>query len=87
MDFVEDSLWIRMELMERSVADAIALVEEGIDLNEKIMAQVARDVRSFLGYQRKMLAYMDYTLVRPWMRSSTFSQRGLRIEMSDQTTS
>lgn len=87
VDLVEDSLWIRMELMERSVADAIALVEEGIDLNEKIMAQVARDVRSFLGYQRKMLAYMDYTLVRPWMRSSTFSQRGLRIEMSDQTTS
>ncbi len=44
VDLVEDSLWIRMELMERSVADAIALVEEGIDLNEKIMAQVAHDV-------------------------------------------
>nr|VWO96536.1 N/A [Ganoderma boninense] len=47
VDLVEDSLWIRMELMERSVADAIALVEEGIDLNEKIMSQIARDVGTF----------------------------------------
>ncbi|KAM5537386.1 hypothetical protein V8D89_008905 [Ganoderma adspersum] len=60
VDLVEDSLWIRMELMERSVADAIALVEEGIDLNEKIMAQVARDALDALVYlQSKGIAHRD----------------------------
>ena len=55
VDLVEDSLWIRMELMERSLADVIALVEEGIDLNEKIIAQIARDV-STTSYHSKTLA-------------------------------
>ncbi|KAI1789681.1 kinase-like protein [Ganoderma leucocontextum] len=60
VDLVEDSLWIRMELMERSVADAIALVEEGIDLNEKIMAQVAHDALDALVYlQSKGIAHRD----------------------------
>ena len=44
VDLVEDSLWIRMELMERSVADIIALVEEGVLLDERIMGQIAGDV-------------------------------------------
>ena len=45
VDLQEDSLWIRMELMSRSVADVIALVEEGVFLNEKAIAQIASDVR------------------------------------------
>lgn len=44
VDLQEDSLWIRMELMERSLADVIALVEDGILLDEKVMAQMAGDV-------------------------------------------
>ncbi|EJF57489.1 kinase-like protein [Dichomitus squalens LYAD-421 SS1] len=60
VDLVEDSLWIRMELMERSIADVIALVEEGIDLSEKIMAQIARDVVDALCYlQSNCIAHRD----------------------------
>lgn len=44
VDLVEDSLWVRMELMERSVADIIALAEEGVQLDEQLMAQIAKDV-------------------------------------------
>lgn len=44
VDLQDDSLWIRMELMERSVADVIALVEEGIILDERVMSQMAGDV-------------------------------------------
>ncbi len=47
VDTVEDALWIRMELMDRSLADVIGLVEKGLVLEEKPMAQVACDVSLF----------------------------------------
>lgn len=45
VDLVEDSLWIRMDLMERSLADVIAYVDEGVVIHEKSIARIARDVR------------------------------------------
>ena len=45
VDLIEDSLWIEMELMERSLADVLALVEEGLVLEEKVIARFTGDVR------------------------------------------
>lgn len=47
VDIVEDALWIKMELMERSLADMLLLVEEGIVLEEKPIALFASDVSYF----------------------------------------
>jgi hypothetical protein len=44
VDLVDDALWIVMELMERSLADVVALVEEGLMLQERMIARFARDV-------------------------------------------
>ena len=46
VDLQEDSLWIRMELMERSLADVVALVEDGHmeKMDEKVVARFASDV-------------------------------------------
>jgi hypothetical protein len=45
VDLVEDTLWIRMELMERSLADMIQLVENGLMLHDRTIARFASDVR------------------------------------------
>jgi len=44
IDLVEDSLWIRMELMERSLADVVGLVTEGLMVQERMIARFASDV-------------------------------------------
>jgi hypothetical protein len=44
VDLVEASLWIRMELMERSLADVVGLVEEGLMVQERMIARFASDV-------------------------------------------
>jgi len=44
VDLVEDSVWLRMELMERSLADVIVLVESGLVLQERTIARFASDV-------------------------------------------
>ena len=46
VDLQEDALWIRMELMERSLADVVALVEDGHleRMDEKVVARFASDV-------------------------------------------
>lgn len=41
---VDTSLWIRMELMERSLADVIGLVAEGLALQERMIARFTSDV-------------------------------------------
>jgi len=46
VDLVEDSLWVRMELMERSLADIIGLVGDGLQLQERTIARFASDVCS-----------------------------------------
>jgi serine/threonine-protein kinase CLA4 len=45
VDVVDDSLWIRMELMDRSLADVLNLAENGVIMTEVHIAQVACDVR------------------------------------------
>ena len=40
----EYSLWIRMELMDRSLADILNLADEGVTMAEVHIAQVAKDV-------------------------------------------
>lgn len=51
VDLVEDSLWIRMELMERSLADVVSLVDSGLVLLDRMIARFASDVSySFVLY-------------------------------------
>jgi hypothetical protein len=47
VDFVEDSLWIRMELMETSLADVISVADEGVELTEPLLARFAEDVSDY----------------------------------------
>jgi hypothetical protein len=47
VDLVEDSLWVRMELMERSLADMVELVGDGLMLQDRMLARFASDVRLF----------------------------------------
>ncbi|KAH6904493.1 STE/STE20/PAKA protein kinase [Coprinopsis sp. MPI-PUGE-AT-0042] len=60
MDFLEDTLWIRMELMERSLADMIALVEEGLMIHDRMIARFASDILNGLDYlQQNHIAHRD----------------------------
>lgn len=60
VDLVEDALWIRMELMERSLADIIGLVSEGLMLTDPIISKFASDVLLALEYLRKnCIAHRD----------------------------
>ncbi|KAI9060149.1 kinase-like protein [Trametes sanguinea] len=60
VDLVEDSLWICMDLMERSLADIIAYADEGVMFHEKSIARVAGDVLHALDYlQTKGIAHRD----------------------------
>ena len=47
VDLVEDSLWVRMELMERSLADLVGLVGDGLMLQDRMLARFASDVSPF----------------------------------------
>ncbi|KAF8515681.1 kinase-like protein [Hysterangium stoloniferum] len=49
-DFAESMLWIRMELMTRSLADVLVLAEEGLELDESIIARFASDALLALSY-------------------------------------
>lgn len=44
VDLTEDTLWVRMELMERSLADIVGLVVDGLMLQDRMIARFARDV-------------------------------------------
>ncbi|KAH9852916.1 kinase-like protein [Lenzites betulinus] len=60
VDLVEDSLWIRMDLMERSLADVTAYAEEGVFIHEKSIARIAGDVLDALDYlQSRGIAHRD----------------------------
>jgi serine/threonine protein kinase len=39
------TLWVEMELMERSLADVLPLVEDGLEIPEGVVARLASDVR------------------------------------------
>jgi len=60
VDLVEDSLWVRMELMERSLADMVGLVGDGLMLQDRMLARFASDVLSALEYlQKHCIAHRD----------------------------
>ncbi|TDL26886.1 kinase-like protein [Rickenella mellea] len=60
VDVVEDSLWIRMELMERSLADILALAEEGLIIQEEVIARFASDILQALTYMEGVgIAHRD----------------------------
>ncbi|KZT23011.1 kinase-like protein [Neolentinus lepideus HHB14362 ss-1] len=60
VDLLEDSLWIRMELMDRSLADVIALIGDGVSIPETAMARFASDVLHGLQYlQSHNVAHRD----------------------------
>ncbi|RDB23610.1 Serine/threonine-protein kinase pakA [Hypsizygus marmoreus] len=60
VDLVEDTLWIRMELMERSLADIVGLVVEGLTLQDRVIARFASDVLQALEYlQKHRIAHRD----------------------------
>ncbi|KAH7920220.1 kinase-like protein [Leucogyrophana mollusca] len=60
VDLVDDSVWIRMEHMERSLADVIGLVSEGLSLQERMIARFASDVLMALEYlQKQHIAHRD----------------------------
>ncbi|KIK09564.1 hypothetical protein K443DRAFT_127473 [Laccaria amethystina LaAM-08-1] len=50
VDLLEDSLWIRMELMERSLADIVGLVGDGLMLQDRMIARFASDLADSDGY-------------------------------------
>lgn len=60
VNLVDDSVWIRMELMERSLADVVGLVGEGLSLQERMIARFASDVLLALEYlQKHHIAHRD----------------------------
>ena len=54
VDLVDDALWIRMELMDRSLADILNLAEHGIALAEVHIAQFAADALAALVHSQSM---------------------------------
>jgi hypothetical protein len=46
--FAEDELWLRMELMDRSCADLLALYEMGLVVEERHVACITQDVSYFI---------------------------------------
>ena len=62
-DFVEDVLWIRMELMERSLADVVVLSEEGLHLEERVIARLTSDA--------SQISFLIYLLVTPFVNLSS----------------
>jgi len=50
VDTIDDSLWIKMELMERSLADVLALGEEGLVVPEKVIARFTSDILNALAH-------------------------------------
>ncbi|KAJ8487336.1 hypothetical protein ONZ45_g14379 [Pleurotus djamor] len=60
VDLVDDSLWIRMELMERSLADVVDLVQSGLPLQERMIARFTSDILHALVYlQKHRIAHRD----------------------------
>lgn len=71
VDLAEDCLWIEMELMERSLADMLALAEEGLMLLEPMVARFTKDVSSSVESAVLLVAdnvvhYRYLTLWRTW---------------------
>ncbi|KAL0575316.1 hypothetical protein V5O48_006667 [Marasmius crinis-equi] len=60
VDLVEDTLWIRMSLMERSLTDVLDLVTSGLVLEERMIARFTRDIIRALQFLRSYnIAHRD----------------------------
>ncbi|KAI0692334.1 kinase-like domain-containing protein [Cytidiella melzeri] len=60
VDLVEDSLWISMELMDRSLADILNLIEEGVEVQEQHIAHFTKDALTALSFlQTQRIAHRD----------------------------
>jgi len=60
VNLVDDSVWIRMELMERSLADVVGLVSEGLSLQDRMIGRFTSDVLLALEYlQKHHIAHRD----------------------------
>ncbi|KAJ7607403.1 hypothetical protein FB45DRAFT_1135466 [Roridomyces roridus] len=61
VDLMDDALWIRMELMERSLADVVGLVDAGLRIQEpRVLARFASDMLQALDYlQKHGIAHRD----------------------------
>ncbi|KAF7297328.1 Non-specific serine/threonine protein kinase [Mycena indigotica] len=61
VDLMDDALWIRMELMERSLADVVGLADQGLRLQEpRIIARFASDMLLAIDYlQKHQIAHRD----------------------------
>ncbi|KAI0759668.1 kinase-like protein [Irpex lacteus] len=60
VDLMDDALWISMELMDRSLADVLNLVEEGVQMDERHIARFAKDTLTALSFlQRQGIAHRD----------------------------
>ncbi|KAI0092309.1 kinase-like protein [Irpex rosettiformis] len=60
VDLVEDSLWISMALMDRSLADVLDLAEDGIQVDEKCITRLAKDTLMALSFLRAQgIAHRD----------------------------
>lgn len=82
VDLVEDALWIRMELMERSLADLIELVASGLMLQERMMARFASDVCFFPWYQWNILAYFRSQVLQAlqYLEQHSIAHRDVRSD-------
>jgi hypothetical protein len=82
LDFSEDSIWIQMELMDRSVADILALYDV-LKVEETIVARFALDVScSFWGESSATSEYLN----RFYLPSPSFVNAALLIGTSGLTT-
>lgn len=67
IDLVEDSLWITMERMDRSLADILTLLDEGVQATEAHIGHFAKDVgvrrhhlRSFIDWNVQVLMALSF---------------------------
>ncbi|KAF7296705.1 Kinase-like protein [Mycena chlorophos] len=52
VDPVDDALWIRMQLMNRTLASAISLIGAGLRLSDRVIAGCAKDILTALQHLR-----------------------------------
>ncbi|KAI0339084.1 kinase-like protein [Trametopsis cervina] len=60
IDLTDDALWITMELMDRSLADILALMEDGIVVDAAHIAHFSKDILMALAFlQEQGIAHRD----------------------------
>jgi p21-activated kinase 1 len=83
VDLLEDTLWIRMELMERSLADVIALVDSGLILQDRTMARFASDVCVWfpsIAQRRLLTSYPQIAKGLEYLQQHNIAHRDIRSD-------